>query len=318
MYQSGFDWDDARIFLWVAREGSLRAAGRALRLSQPTVGRRLARFEAALGTVPLFDRLPDGVRLTAAGSAILPLVEKLEDAAHTLQRQHRLANTPDSVPVRLSVGEWAGGFLAQCLEGSGAQARLPEGALIELVVSDQTANLSRREADLAVRHGRPETGDLYVARVGSIACGVYSVDPHCGNRWISFTEEQAHYAVSRWIDARAHVEGNSLRTRASNLGLQLAAARAGSGRVVLPCYVGDAEAGLVRVGGPIAELDAPHWLIVHRDLRRLPHIRAVMNWVAGVFAANRLRLAGETAPDEDVAIDVNQPCPSAGDSQRNG
>jgi len=291
MYRAGFDWDDARIFLAVAREGSLRAAARKLRLSQPTVGRRLAGFEAAVGAVPLFDRLPDGLRLTAAGEAMLPLAERLEEAALALERERRYSE-PGSVAVRISVGEWAGGFLARCLDGSCVGTRLPDGVVIEFVVSDRTANLSRREADLAVRHGRPETGDLYVTRVGTIACAVYGAGRRRSAGWIGYTDEQSDYAVSRWLAARMKTDGSAVRTRASSLNLQLAAARAGSGMAVLPCFMGDAEPGLQRLGDPIAELDAAHWLIVHRDLRRLPHIRAVMDWVTGVFSESRARLMG--------------------------
>src|ERR1700674_4719006 len=77
---AAMDWDDVRVFLAVARHGSLRAAGRALGLSQPTIGRRLAAFEAAFGSGPaLFDRMPDGLRLNAAGEALLGAAEELED-----------------------------------------------------------------------------------------------------------------------------------------------------------------------------------------------------------------------------------------------
>jgi DNA-binding transcriptional LysR family regulator len=78
------DWNDARIFLAVARHGSLRAAGRVLGISQPTVGRRIAAFEAIFGGPTLFDRLPEGLRLNEAGAALLPVAEQLEDAALSL------------------------------------------------------------------------------------------------------------------------------------------------------------------------------------------------------------------------------------------
>ena len=72
---STMDWDDVRVFLAVARHGSLRAAGRALGLSQPTIGRRLAAFEATFGGPTLFDRLPEGLRLNGAGEALMPAAE---------------------------------------------------------------------------------------------------------------------------------------------------------------------------------------------------------------------------------------------------
>jgi DNA-binding transcriptional LysR family regulator len=290
MYRTGLDWDDARLFLAVAREGSLRAAGRRLGISQPTVGRRLTRFEASASAVPLFDRLPEGLRLTAAGKAVLPLAEQLEAAAFALQGR-RAVDGPQPSSVRISVGEWAGSFLARCL-GEADRLHLPDGLAIEFVASDQTANLTRREADLAVRHGRPETGDLYVARVGTIACAAYRASEFTGalNGWITYSQEQAHYAQSRWIAVSLQSTGATITTRASSMSMQAAAARAGV--AVLPCYLADRDPGLVRVLDRIEPLDAPHWLIVHRDMRRLPVIRAVMDWITHVFAANRSVLEG--------------------------
>ena len=287
------DWDDVRLFLAVARAGSLRAAARLLGLSQPTVGRRLARFEAATGPAPLFDRLPEGMRLTAAGKGLVPVAEQLEAAARALQgRRASAADRPAS--VRISVGEWAGGFLARCLAGPDRHP-LPDGLAIELMVSDQTANLGRREADLAVRHGRPETGDLYVVRVGTMACAAYRaahLPEGVATGWIAYTEEQAHYAQSRWVAATLRQTGEAVVARASTVALQATAARSGAGVAILPCDLGDGDPALVRASAPIPALEAPHWLIVHRDLRRLPHVRAVMDWVTQRFAANRPELAG--------------------------
>jgi DNA-binding transcriptional LysR family regulator len=287
------DWDDARLFLAVVREGSLRAAGRTLGLSQPTMGRRLARFESTIGILPLFDRLPEGLRLTAAGEGLVPIAEAMETAARELKRRRgSTASAPAN--IRVSVGEWAGGFLARCLGDKECVRRLPKSIAIELVASDQTANLTRREADLAVRHGRPETGDLYVSRVGTIACASYTAAGTRSslNAWITYLEEQAHYAVSRWIAAECQLSGGMIVARASSMSMQAAVARAGSGRVVLPCYFGDPDLDLMRGRGRIGELDAPHWLIVHRALRRAPAIREVMDWIRYAFDSRRGWLEG--------------------------
>src|SRR5260370_36728711 len=80
------DWNDARIFLAVARHGSLRAAGRALGISQPTIGRRIAAFEAVFGGPTLFDPLPDGLRLNEADAVLLPRAEQLYVAAPSVDR----------------------------------------------------------------------------------------------------------------------------------------------------------------------------------------------------------------------------------------
>src|SRR5213080_399913 len=105
--RGAMDWNDVRVFLAVAREGSMRAAGRALGLSQPTIARRLAAFEASFGGPALFDRLPEGLRLNTAGAALLPAAEHLESAALSLERRRAAASPALSGTVRVSVGEWA-------------------------------------------------------------------------------------------------------------------------------------------------------------------------------------------------------------------
>src|SRR5437588_12921606 len=82
--RGAMDWGDVRVFLAVAREGSMRSAGRALGLSQPTIARRLAAFEASSGGPALFDRLPEGLRLNAAGEQLVPAAESGEDAVQAL------------------------------------------------------------------------------------------------------------------------------------------------------------------------------------------------------------------------------------------
>src|SRR5258707_14179778 len=91
--RGAMDWNDVRVFLAVAREGSMRAAGRALGLSQPTIARRLAAFEATFGGPSLFDRLPEGLRLSAAGERLVPAAESVETAVLTLERR-RAATLP--------------------------------------------------------------------------------------------------------------------------------------------------------------------------------------------------------------------------------
>jgi DNA-binding transcriptional LysR family regulator len=285
------DWDDVRVFLAVAREGSMRAAGRALGLSQPTIARRLAAFEATFGGPTLFDRLPEGLRLNAAGEQLISAAESIEDAVLTLERRRAAASPVLSGTVRISTGECAGGFLANCLAGSTTTA-LPSGITLELVESRQTANLARREADLALRHQPPESGDFYVSRLGTFACAVYRRRGAAADAWVTYAEEQAHYAPARWVQRQVDETRSTIALRASSMLMHVEAIRAGTGRGVLPCYVGDGHPLLERLTPPIPELAAEYWIIVHRDLRRAACVRAVMDWVRQVFAAQRDLIAG--------------------------
>jgi DNA-binding transcriptional LysR family regulator len=291
------NWDDIRIFLAVARHGSLRAAGRALGLSQPTVGRRLAAFEQSFGGPTLFDRLPDGLRLNSAGEALIVAAERLESAALALERR-RVAGSPAlSGTVRVSVGEWAEGLLSGYCVRSGADG-LPSGITLELVESPQTANLARRDADLALRHGVPEAGNLFVSKVGAIAGALYRRRNGSGaaldraGQWITYTEEQAHYISARWLDQQIRSSGGQVVLRASNLAMRLEAIRTGAGIGLLPCYAGDSDPLLERASDPVPELAADYWVIVHRDLRRAACVRAVIDWIHGLFDRHRDALAG--------------------------
>lgn len=289
--RSAMNWDDVRVFLAVARQGSMRAAGRALGLSQPTIARRLASFEAAFGGPALFDRLPEGLRLNAAGEELLAAAESVEDAAMTLERRHAASSPALSGTVRISTGECAAGFLARFLSGETAAA-LPPGITLELVDARQTANLARREADMALRHEPPESGNFYVSKAGTFACAVYRRRGAAAAAWVTYTDEQAHYAPARWVQRQMEETGMPLALQASSMLMHVEAIRAGTGRGVLPCYVGDGHPLLERLTAPIPEIAADYWIIVHRDLRRSACVRAVIDWVKALFAEQRDVLSG--------------------------
>ena len=286
--RAAMDWDGVRVFLAVAREGSMRAAGRALGLSQPTIARRLSMFEAGFGGHPLFDRLAEGVRLTGAGEQLLDAAEDAERAMLTLER--RAAASPVlNGTVRISTGECAAGFLARCLSGETTIA-LPAGITVELL-SLLPADLARREADLALRHEPPENGNYYIAKLGSFAVAVYRRRGNGSDAWVAYNEDQTH-EPARWVQRQIDETGKPVALRASSLLMHAEAVRAGTGRGVLPCYIGDSQPLLERLTAPIPELAATYWVVVHRDLRRSACVRAAIDWVKAVFAERRDELAG--------------------------
>lgn len=283
------DWDGVRLFLAIARHGSLRSAGRALGLSQPTVARRLAAFEATFGGSSLFDRMSEGARVNAAGAQLLPAAESVERAVLSLERRRAAAASVLSGTVRISTGECAAGFLARCLSGA-TTAVLPSGVTLELR-SLRPADLARREADLALRHERPESGDYYAAKLGTFAVAVYRRRDAYTDAWVTYDEEQTH-EPARWVQRQIDETQGAVALRASSMLMQAEAIRAGTGRGVLPCYVGDSHPLLERLTAPIPELAATYWMIVHRDLRRAPCVRAVIDWTRLVFDEQRDLIAG--------------------------
>lgn len=144
-----------------------------------------------------------------------------------------------------------------------------------------------------MRHHPPESGDLYVAKVGTFGCAVYRRRGSNSGAWVTYTEEQAHYATARWVQQQIEKTNGAVALRASGMTMQLAAIRAGSGRGVLPCFAGDDDPLLERLTPPVPEIAAHYSVIVHRDLRRAACVRAVIDWVRRVFADQRDALAGD-------------------------
>ncbi len=290
-------WDDARIFLAIARAGSLSGAAFALGLGVATVSRRLDRLEAVLA-MPLFSRHQSGYRLTADGQAMLAPAEALEHAAQALgdaaQRQGQVAGT-----VRLATAENLANPLI--LPSLAALFERHPGLRVQLVSGVQTLNLHRRDADLAVRMARPAAGHLTIRRLGTLGFGLYGSPAYVQARpeqagpmpcesdaFIGWDEDHAHLPAARWL-ARM-LRGRPARLETNTLSAQLAAAGAGLGLAVLPHFLARG-AGLACVS-PQLGADQPIWLAMHADLAHSRRVRAVADHLVALFEARRADLQG--------------------------
>jgi len=210
----------------------------------------------------------------------------------TLERRRAAASSALRGTVRVSDGECATGFLARCLSGA-TTTPLPSGITLELVST--TSNLARREADLALREQPPRSGDYYVVKLGTFAVAVYRQRDANTEAWVAYTEAQAKgdsHAPARWVQRQVEETKSAVALRASSLLMHAEAIRAGTGRCVLPCYVGDSHPLLERLTPTIPEIAAEYWIIVHRDLRRAACVRAVIDWMKALFAEQQDLLAG--------------------------
>ena len=299
------NWDDMRVFLAVAREGSLSAAARQLQVTQPTAGRRLRALEDSL-SARLFDRLPQGFVPTAAGAALLPLAEEMERSAEAVVR--RQASIADRITgtVRISIGEVMAQFLTARLPA--LRADLPE-IEIELSVSHLLANLSRREADLVIRECLPDSPGLIARRLGSFAFAVYGSRDFVARNpaaqgearygdcaWVSYDEEHNYFAGQRWLLER--LGGRLPSVRVNDAMVLQEAVRSGVGLGVLACFAADAEPELLRLTPPLPDVVTGQHLIVHRDLRRVPSVRAVMDALITLFEREAPVLAGAVTAAE--------------------
>jgi len=294
-------WDDLRVFLAVAQTGSLRRAARALHLGQPTVVRHLRQLEQAL-QARLFERTPDGHRLTRWGQDLLPLAQGMADTATAIDRRGATFGDEAGGLVRVAAHEWAARFLAPRLAGlAGAYPDL----IVELVETHPDPDLDRREADLFVRHGLPSRGHLVRVALGTMATAVYGTTRLAGTPaartdarwrecpWVAYDTPHEYFRSMAWLAER--VGDRPPRVRANRVSLQLEAVRAGAGLGLLPCFVGDAEPELLRLGAPIADLSIDYWLLSHPDLRRVARVRRVSEWVRAVFRDARPALLGRRA-----------------------
>jgi DNA-binding transcriptional LysR family regulator len=286
-------WDDLRIFLSLARGGTLTTAARALGVSHPTVARRVQALEKQIGA-RLFDRLPDRFVPTAAGAELLADTEAMEKAALSINRRSAGLSDPVSGVVRLSAGEAMAALLARHLAELRADLKQIE---FELTASHTLANLSRREADLLIREQVPELGGIVARKLGRVAYAVYAGRGFTVGKaqlkaapWIGFDDDHSYMPGQRWLQQL--LDGARPAVRCNNWLVVVEAARAGAGLAVLPCFLGDPDPQLRRLGDAIPEVFADQWLLVHRDLRALPRVRAVMDAVIVLFQRERSMLEG--------------------------
>jgi DNA-binding transcriptional LysR family regulator len=287
-------WDDLRVFLAVAQAGSLRRAARALRLGQPTVGRHLRELERSVGA-RLFERSPDGHRLTREGQDLLPMAQSMADAATAIDRRRAAFGTEAGGAVRVVAGEWVARFLAPRLA---SLADAYDDLTVTLAESHLDPDLERREADLYIKHGLPARGRLIRIGLGSMVPAIYGARAYVGAHpdaktdarwrrcaWVAYDAPHEYFRSMAWLAQR--LGDRPPRVRASRIALQLEAIRTGAGLGILPCFVGDTDPALVRVTPPIAELEADYWLLVHPDLRAVPRVRRVIDWIRTVFKESR-------------------------------
>jgi len=290
-------WDDLRIFLSLAREGTLTTAAKSLGVSHPTVARRVQALEKRIGA-RLFERLPDRFVPTPAGEELLADTEAMEKAALSINRRSASLSDTVSGMVRLSAGEAMAAWLARHL------AELRRGLKqieFELTASHTLANLSRREADLLIREQVPDLHGIVTRKLGRVAYAVYGHRAVARAKadlralpWIGFDEDHAYMPGQAWLQEL--LGGAKPAIRGNNWLVLYEAARAGAGLAVLPCYLGDPDPRLHRSGDVLPEVFADQWLLVHRDLRALPRVRAVMDAVIVLFQRERPVLEGATVP----------------------
>jgi len=282
------DWEDVRHFLAVAQNGTLSAAARSLRVDHATVSRRLAALEAALD-VRLVDRLPRSCRLTTIGRQVFERAVEMEAGAHGIARLAKAAHAPLVGRVTLSAPPV---LVAHLLAEQLARFRTDYPDLrLSLAAQGQQVSLSRREADVALRLVRPDEAGSVARKIGTMAFGLYAHRSYAHlaapERWqfIAFDQSYADMPQQRWLLGIAG--DRPVACELNNISEHLIAARAGVGVTGLPCFLAERDPDLVRIDKDVPSFARNIWLVVHRDLRKNPAVRAVMDFVAAVVSAHR-------------------------------
>jgi len=292
--RAGLDWESVRLFLAIVRERSLARAGARLAVDVSTVSRRLDRLEADLGG-RLFDRTREGTTATVLAEQMLPHAEEMELSAARFAAAGAHVETKVEGVVRLTVPPGiADTFVAPALVG--LYERHPN-LVIELDASVGYANLTRRDADLAIRAQRPSTGELIAVKLVTAEARPLTSERYARElgkvkrledvRWIVWDRDLAHLPDAAWLRKFAPDIAPVLRT--SHFASQLAAARAGLG--VLVTAHPFASSGLVEIEHA-RSLDAAWselpsgalWLVGHRALRHVPRVAAVWDFIVATVA----------------------------------
>jgi DNA-binding transcriptional LysR family regulator len=292
------DWDDLRYVLAVRRAGSLNAAARALKVDKATISRRIGAVEQALG-VRLFDRRPEGFKLTPHGDRVVAATAEIDDAVSSLVAALSDERGETGGVVYLSVPQF---FATQVLLPALPAFRASHPG-IELVVnaSSSVLNVARREAEVGLRNVKPDQLSVTVKRVGRLSLALYASKAYVARRGLARSpQELRDHDLVGWENAFTYTEefrwveklGAPIALRLNDAAVLCDAVAAGLGIAALPCILGDERAGLVRLDAFGTGRD-DIYAVAPGELRRSGRVRAVIELVVGAWRANAARLTRE-------------------------
>jgi DNA-binding transcriptional LysR family regulator len=300
------DWNDLRLFLAVTRARSIVGAAKTLGIDHSTVFRRLNALEKKVG-VRLFERLPGGIyQPTSAGARMAAAAECMEHEALALDRD--IAGHDHKLIGRLRVTS-AETLAYRLLPPHLAAFRQAHPSIVvEFAVDNRILDLSRREADVALRPQRPKESNLWGRKIAGVAWTVYGARAYLDangfpnsikdlRRYplIGWDEMAARFGAANWFERTAPEDAFVYRT--ASLVHQLLAAKAGIGLAALPCYLGDPEPELARVlPSPPPELATELWIVTHADLKNTGRVRAFFDLIGDRLTRQRDLFEGRHPP----------------------
>jgi len=281
------NWDDLRLFLAVAQEGGLVGGAAVSGSSSPTLSRRMRHLEETMD-VQLFDRNSSGYELTTHGRELLGRVQEMSGQSKSIQTW--LSQLDHRPVVRVTAGFWTSVFLARHLQDiSGGST----GPRIELLTGADFLNLSRREADIAVRNKVPDQQGLAKKRIGRVSFAIFGSIDFCASHSDAFADSR--YTSCDWVvSSVAGGTGTSSFWLRQQLGgaaaltcdtpqAVLEAVAVGAGLCILPVFIGTTDPRLQQCSAPIESIEHTQWLVKHQDDGNLSHVRHVFRKIDTLF-----------------------------------
>lgn len=283
-----FDWNQVRAFLATAEEGSLSAAARALRQTQPTISRQVSALEDSLG-VTLFERGSRQMLLTDSGRDLLDHVRHMAEAATrvSLVASGKSQSISGKVMVT-ATSMFASQYLPDVLLEVRKQA---PNLMVEIITSNNVKDLTRREADISIRHVRPEQSDLIAKLVTETPASLYATDEflrRMGNpKTIEDLSNVPVIGFGDYTEVAAAYAGLGVALRPDNISVTtqdghaiVAFAQAGLGMSLLTLDMAESLPGFRKVLPDIPDIPVPVWLVTHRELHTSPRIRFVYDAIS--------------------------------------
>jgi DNA-binding transcriptional LysR family regulator len=310
-----FDWNDLKAFLAVARGGSTLAASKAMGVNQTTVARRIESLEHDLG-FKLFERGQTGSRLTEAGQSMIAEAELVERAAIRFSNHAAGQVRGVSGALRMTTNELVANTMV--IPALAEFRKVHPDVQVDLVITDRNLDLENGEADLAIRTTRQlAVSDLVARKIGDHDMALYCSRDYAGRRGvpespealkdhdlIDVATEMGEMPAASWM--MRHSGGRPPVTRSNSMGSLVHAVKAGLGIGVLPCTIADTDRDLIRCSGVIEEGRSSSWIVVRRELKDTPRVRAFIDFMAP-YLQQELRRVEERARQrlaEDAATVV--------------
>jgi DNA-binding transcriptional LysR family regulator len=293
---SALSWDDFRLIKAIADANGLTGASATLGVNHSTVFRRLGQIEEAMG-VPLFERRKTGYVATPAG-------EEIDEDVSAFGRRIAGREIAPSGEVRITTTDTL--FLHLLIPIFESLRAANPNIRLDIVIANQALNLSRRDADIAIRASDSPPETLVGRKIAQLAWAIYGraedalARPEALDQaslferdWVSFGDQLGHIKAARYVKDRVAPERIALKTSAV-LGIA-ETIEAGIGIGPLPCFIGDTRPGLKRLMPPNPEFATALWLLTHPDIRQSPRIRASLDHLAAEIGKHRKLIEGELA-----------------------